>query len=155
MSFFLTRRSYGCKHLDVQKTSQKRRRLALQNNPFYVPNSDVQKNPWKRRHSDVTLRSGWGEWTKIQWCPGGFLTSFQLRVEPPQGNGDDTAVNNIRFVCSSADILVGFGTCWGDWGDWSNKCQGKGICGIMTMVEEPQGIGDDTALNNVLMFCCD
>ncbi|XP_073727103.1 vitelline membrane outer layer protein 1 homolog [Misgurnus anguillicaudatus] len=51
----------------------------------------------QKSYATVQSEAGsWGEWTKIQWCPGGFLTSFQLRVEPPQGNGDDTAVNNIR-----------------------------------------------------------
>ncbi len=46
-------------------------------------------------------------------------------------------------------------TNWGDWGGWSDACEGKGICGIKTRVEAPQGRGDDTALNDVCMFCCD
>nr|XP_055036621.1 vitelline membrane outer layer protein 1-like isoform X1 [Misgurnus anguillicaudatus] len=109
----------------------------------------------QKSYATVQSEAGsWGEWTYLQWCSHGFLTSFQLKVEPNQGKGDDTAVNNIRFVCSNADILEGPGMNWGDWGDWSPKCQGKGICGIMTRVEPPQGNGDDTALNNVQMYCC-
>ncbi|XP_016414049.1 vitelline membrane outer layer protein 1-like [Sinocyclocheilus rhinocerous] len=38
----------------------------------------------------------WGQWTKIRWCPFGFLTAFQLRVKSSQGIEDDTAANNIR-----------------------------------------------------------
>ncbi|XP_016328798.1 vitelline membrane outer layer protein 1-like isoform X1 [Sinocyclocheilus anshuiensis] len=102
--------------------------------------------------SDV---GSWGRWTDIKWCPFGFLTAFHLRVEVPQGNGDDTAANNIRFICSQGHLLLGDGTHWGDWGDWSQTCQGKGICGIKTRIEMPQGRGDDTALNDVRMFCCD
>ncbi|XP_016380009.1 vitelline membrane outer layer protein 1 homolog [Sinocyclocheilus rhinocerous] len=101
--------------------------------------------------SDV---GSWGRWTDIKWCPSGFLTAFQLRVESSQGDGDDTAANNIMFKCSRGSLLQGDGTHWGDWGDWSQTCEGEGICGIKTQIEEPQGRGDDTALNDVLMFCC-
>uniref|UniRef100_A0A673HGQ7 Vitelline membrane outer layer protein 1-like n=1 Tax=Sinocyclocheilus rhinocerous TaxID=307959 RepID=A0A673HGQ7_9TELE len=101
--------------------------------------------------SDV---GSWGRWTDIKWCPSGFLTAFQLRVEKSQGDGDDTAANNIMFKCSRGSLLQGDGTHWGDWGDWSQTCEGEGICGIKTQIEEPQGRGDDTALNDVLMFCC-
>ncbi|XP_073681060.1 vitelline membrane outer layer protein 1-like [Garra rufa] len=102
--------------------------------------------------SDV---GSWGEWTEIKWCPSGFLTAFQLRVEPSQGIEDDTAANNIRFSCTGGSELVGDGTDWGDWGGWSSTCKGKGICGIRTRVEKPQGMRDDTALNDVHMLCCD
>ncbi|XP_077077470.1 vitelline membrane outer layer protein 1-like [Siphateles boraxobius] len=97
----------------------------------------------------------WGEWTDIKWCYSGYLTAFQLKVESSQGRGDDTAANNIKFTCSNGDVLWGDGTNWGDWGDWSSKCHGKGICGLNTRIEKPQGDGDDTALNDVIMFCCD
>ncbi|XP_016380017.1 vitelline membrane outer layer protein 1-like [Sinocyclocheilus rhinocerous] len=102
--------------------------------------------------SDV---GSWGRWTDIKWCPSGFLTAFQLRVEKSQGDGDDTAANNIMFKCSRGSLLQGDGTNWGDWAPWSQTCEGKGICGIKTQIEEPQGRGDDTALNDVLLFCCD
>ncbi|XDV38014.1 hypothetical protein PO909_007556, partial [Leuciscus waleckii] len=68
---------------------------------------------------------------------------------------DDTSVNNIRFKCSQGSVLQGEGGPWGDWGYWSPSCKGTGICGIKTRVEEPQGMGDDTALNDVIMYCCD
>ncbi|XP_048036180.1 vitelline membrane outer layer protein 1-like isoform X1 [Megalobrama amblycephala] len=102
--------------------------------------------------SDV---GNWGKWTNIKWCPSGFLKAFQLRVESSQGVGDDTAANNIRFSCSDGVVLTGDGTGWGNWGNWSPVCDGRGICGIKTRVENPQGNGDDTALNDVQMYCCD
>uniref|UniRef100_A0A8C1HJR0 Vitelline membrane outer layer protein 1-like n=1 Tax=Cyprinus carpio carpio TaxID=630221 RepID=A0A8C1HJR0_CYPCA len=101
--------------------------------------------------SDV---GSWGRWTEIRWCPSGFLKAFQLRVEPSQGNDDDTAANNIIFQCSQG-TLHGDGTNWGHWGTWSQTCEGKGICGLKTRIEVPQGRGDDTSLNDVIMYCCD
>ncbi|KAF4098976.1 vitelline membrane outer layer protein 1-like [Onychostoma macrolepis] len=107
-------------------------------------------------YSSVRSEVGsWGEWTEIKWCPCCFLTAFKLRVESYQGFGDDTAANNIRFKCSQETELEGKGTSWGEWGGWSQKCERGGICGIKTQVEGPQGNGDDTALNDVIMYCCD
>ncbi|KAL1253499.1 hypothetical protein QQF64_018192 [Cirrhinus molitorella] len=118
---------------------------------------DLSKGLSHSYHNYASVRSNvgsWGHWTDIKWCPSGFLTAFQLRVETHQGLGDDTAANNIRFKCSQGSFLLGDGTHWGDWGDWSETCRGKGICGIKARVEAPQGIGDDTALNDVRMYCC-
>ncbi|XP_052443446.1 vitelline membrane outer layer protein 1 [Carassius gibelio] len=107
-------------------------------------------------YSSVSSDVGsWGRWTDIKWCPSGFLASFQLRVESFQADGDDTAANNILFRCSRGSFLKGGGTNWGDWGTWSDSCEGKGICGLKTRIEAPQGRGDDTALNDMIMYCCD
>ncbi|XP_017542418.1 vitelline membrane outer layer protein 1-like [Pygocentrus nattereri] len=112
---------------------------------------------WNSDFATVKSETGsWGLWKGPKYCPSGMLMAFQLRVEGQQGDGDDTAANNIRFQCSGVDVdFVGWGTSWGEWGNWSKYCTGKGICGIQTKVEEPQGSGDDTALNDVRFFCCD
>ncbi|XP_030645796.1 vitelline membrane outer layer protein 1 homolog [Chanos chanos] len=103
----------------------------------------------------VDSNSGWwGDWTEARFCYSGSLKSFQLKVEPPQGDGDDTAANDIKFQCSNGEILEGGGMPWGDWGEWSTDCYDGGICGIQTRLEPPQGRGDDTALNDVRFFCC-
>ncbi|XP_067279603.1 vitelline membrane outer layer protein 1 homolog [Pseudorasbora parva] len=95
----------------------------------------------------------WGDWTRDKFCPSGYLTAFQLRVEPYQRSGDDTAVNNVRFKCTDGTVLEGDGTSWGDWGEWSGTCGARRICGLSTKVERKQ-LGDDTALNDALMYCC-
>ncbi|KAI4881861.1 hypothetical protein NFI96_011957 [Prochilodus magdalenae] len=96
-----------------------------------------------------------GDWTPSQWCPSGVLMSFQLRVEEHQGLfGDDTAVNNIRFRCSSNPVLEGQGMPWGEYGHWSAECTNGGICGIETKVEPYQVGLDDSSLNDVRFHCC-
>lgn len=118
--------------------------------------SKSSSGPYEDYASVQSDSGSWGKWSDIKWCSSGLLTSFQLRVESYQGGWDDTAANNIRFNCSgNTELLEGSGMSWGSWGDWSDTCEGKGICGIETMVETPQGIGDDTALNDVRMYCCD
>ncbi|KAK2827576.1 hypothetical protein Q7C36_018502 [Tachysurus vachellii] len=105
----------------------------------------------------TTIRSAvgsWGSWSSPTWCPRGVLKAFQLRVEGKQRLKDDTAANNIRFKCSTDYVLEGSGMSWGSWGSWSSPCGGTGICGIRTKVESPQGIRDDTSLNDVIFSCC-
>ncbi|XP_043090323.1 vitelline membrane outer layer protein 1-like [Puntigrus tetrazona] len=118
---------------------------------------DNYRRSLNQYHEYSTVRSevgSWGRWTDIKWCPSGFLRGFALLVEKPQNTGDNKAANNIAFVCSGGAVLIGSGTNWGEYGAWSKTCEGKGICGIKTRIEEPQGSGDDTALNDVTMFCC-
>ncbi|XP_062830655.1 vitelline membrane outer layer protein 1-like [Anolis carolinensis] len=98
----------------------------------------------------------WGAWSEIHQCkPPNKLVSFSLRVEMPQGFGDDTAVNNIRFLCSDTSVLEGNSHEWGHFGPWSPACPGSTfICGIQTKVEISQESEDDTSLNDVKFFCC-
>jgi len=82
----------------------------------------------------------------------GFVVGFQLRVEPPQGRGDDTAANNIQLMCSTGEVLVAAeGLDYGEWGEWRSGPRGMVVRGIRTQVED-DGDGD-TGLNNVDVEC--
>ncbi|CAM4718847.1 unnamed protein product [Caretta caretta] len=75
-------------------------------------------------------------------CPSGQrLNQFRLRVEPCQGLKDDTAADNIEFVCTGGAELRGQGRCWGKWGPQSRSCGQRGICTLDTKVEAPPGQG--------------
>ncbi|XP_068130018.1 vitelline membrane outer layer protein 1-like [Hyperolius riggenbachi] len=95
----------------------------------------------------------WGKWTEIMWCPEGYILSFSMQVEPHRKGIDDTAANNFMFLCSDYSVLLGPGLSWGHYGRWSGLCL-NGVCGIKTKVEQPQGTGDDTGLNDVQLACC-
>lgn len=104
----------------------------------------------KPRYSSVCFFAMWGARTSFQICPGGYLIFFSLRTEKSQGGGDDTTANNIQFRCSDATVLVGDGLSWGRFGPWSKSCN---ICSFQIKAEPPQGLQNDTELNNV-KFCC-
>ena len=80
-----------------------------------------------------------------------------------QGTGDDTAANNMKVRCRSFygykehERYMGNGNDgWGSYGHWSKSCAANtAVCGIRTSIETPQGRGDDTALNDVELYCCD
>jgi hypothetical protein len=106
-----------------------------------------------------------GDFQRVQSCPSAFvvayMTSFSLRVQLPFNGtdttqGDRTAANNIRFLCSNDREINGVGNTDGVWGDYSESCP-EGICGMETRVQPFQGgIGhyDNTALNDVRFTCC-
>jgi hypothetical protein len=96
----------------------------------------------------------WGNWGGRFVCQSGnYITSCQLRVEPPQVFGDDTSANDLNCKCSNGEeTLIGDGTGWGYWNAWSSPCH-NGIMAIQTRVEKSQASGDDTALNDVEFTC--
>lgn len=112
----------------------------------------------------ISLEGPWGDWTPEEPCvKGTFLVSFMLQVQRSQGLNDDTSVNYVKFRCRDFAGKIGEielvrppgnGLC-GDWGSWSESCDPySAICGLKTRVERNQHDGDDTALNDVIFYCC-
>ena len=82
-------------------------------------------------------------------------------MEPHQGIfTDDTAANDLELKCSNSDgyeseLSADNGRKWGTWGKWSPSCPNKsGVCSLKIKFESWAGPGDDTALNDVKMYCC-
>ena len=59
-----------------------------------------------------------------EFCPKTtYISAFKVRFQEHQGNGDDTAMNGIKFLCVSPETdasqeitpTQGF---WGTWSDW-------------------------------------
>ncbi|CAL8129058.1 unnamed protein product [Orchesella dallaii] len=107
----------------------------------------------------ITSTEGdWGSWGNVYSCYPGYLNGFQLRVEEYQGSSDDTATNNVRFFCTNlagSNYIEGDGLGFGSWSQIQHCYSDQVICGLQTQMETYQGDDDDTAINNVLMECCD
>lgn len=98
----------------------------------------------------------WGNWGSISYCElSSKVIGFQIKVEAPQGSGDDTATNAVRFLCSNSQVLISAEGPYGNWMPNTFVCKPSyHMCGIQTQVEPSQGNRDDTALNNIAIICC-
>ncbi|XP_018429145.1 PREDICTED: vitelline membrane outer layer protein 1 homolog [Nanorana parkeri] len=109
----------------------------------------------------VTNGGPWGDWGMTEYCPPGtYARGFNLLVEKPQGPLDDTALNGIELYCSDLTTIFKKGTISstkGSWGGWTGErwCPSGYLTSFSLRVEQPIGIGDDTAANNIQFRCSD
>jgi hypothetical protein len=97
----------------------------------------------------------WGNWQGAAECMGSYLSGARLRVEAPQGNGDDTGANNAEFTCSGGGYATApGGQGWGQWSFWQSCPVNSAVCGLSIRFEGSQGGGDDTAMNGLRLYCC-
>ncbi|XP_052271326.1 vitelline membrane outer layer protein 1-like isoform X2 [Dreissena polymorpha] len=128
--------------------------------------SDIEGNHFGQ-NSITSGQSQFGAWKGRVTCnqpigTAAFLTAFDLEVEGDQGRLDDTAAGWVKFKCTNMaddsvqDLNKDPGQSFvGAWGGWSSFCsRGSAICGLKTRIESNQGSGDDTALNDVIFYCC-
>jgi len=106
--------------------------------------------------------TGWGDWGSMEKCPTGtYVVGMQLKVESRQpGLHDDTGLNGIRFFCSdlsaSEPVKGTIQSTVGQWGTWRSEffCNGV-VTGFQLRSETSQADKDDTAANNLRVFCSD
>jgi len=125
-------------------------------------------NPDGTDRGEVTSTVGsFGGWKGVHRCSprGSAIRGIQFRSEAEtrlrqQGvdndmrHMDETAGNNIDTLCMSGDVLVGDGGSFGLWSDYVLCPDNTAVCGIKTKVEQSQGASDDTALNQITLYCC-
>ncbi len=113
--------------------------------------------------SSISPHDGyWGSWTGSAECANSNPTALnnyviggRIRVEAPQGSGDDTGANDVQLLCSSgSSINPGGAHTYGDWGPWTSCPSDSAVCGLSVRVEGPQGSDDDTAMNGMRLICC-
>lgn len=103
----------------------------------------------------------WGTWQSTLSCPNKQpMTGFQLQIEPYAGGAligeDDTAVNNVNFECnhdSNTQVSGNALTHWGTWRSWKRCPTGMAAIGFSVKKEGNQGLGDDTGVNGLSIFC--
>merc|ERR1711953_103663 len=117
-------------------------------------------------NGEVTSTVGsFGGWKGEHRCSprGSAIRGIQFRSEAEarfRQTGDDlrhldeTAGNNIDTLCHGGDVLAGDGTSFGLWSDYVLCPDNTAVCGIKTKVEQSQGASDDTALNQITLYCC-
>lgn len=98
----------------------------------------------------------WGDWGSDVYCSSGEkLSGFIMKSEPNQGSGDDTAANSLKMYCTNRELFNHHEGPWGRWGKLFTCPANTSICGLRTQVEPKRGKDiDDTALNNVIFYCC-
>ncbi|XP_021963684.2 uncharacterized protein LOC110859120 [Folsomia candida] len=121
--------------------------------------------------TDIILESPiitqWGEWGPFDYCPPGtYAAGMSLKVEPYQGDDDDTALNGIKLLCippgsnnfsDSVEISSSVNQ-WGFWGK-TQYCDAGVVTGFQLKSEVYQGGSkrrikdDDTGANGLRIFC--
>ncbi|KFE48794.1 metallophosphoesterase [Pseudomonas congelans] len=114
-------------------------------------------------HDNVGIRSkegAWGDFSGYKRCPANeAVVGFQLKIEPSQGDGDDTGVDSVKLVCEGGQyIATPYDTSYGIWKKTYRCPAGTVAIGFETRVEDYQGddddkYDDDTALNGMRMRC--
>ncbi len=105
----------------------------------------------------VTHPGLYGSYGSAPKCSGAgnFITGVRIRLESPQGSGDDTGANDVQFACKNGgSIAANNGLDYGSFSNWDFCPTGTAVCGMQVKVEASQGGGDDTSMNGISMKCC-
>ena len=97
----------------------------------------------------------WGDWGTPSYCPGGGenpIVGVRQKVEHG-GVSDKSGMNAVQFVCRDGTQLVSSEGRWGSWGQWVH-CSGSGhMVGLRNKIERKMGGSDDTAVNDIEIYC--
>ena len=114
----------------------------------------------KSPHHPIMIKSptltNFGDWGKMSECaPNHYAQGFQLKVESPRGTGDDSSVNGIGFICTNGEIVHSDVGSWGHW-TLAKMCTPGSVINGFELKSEPWiHRTDDTATNNLRIYCSD
>ena len=105
--------------------------------------------------------TNWGTWAEeTEMCPNGtYAQGFQLLVETWSGAAfDDTSLNGIKLFCGNPieEGVKSVTSLVGSWGKWRNlyRCGPDDVIVGFQLRVEKNGIDlDETATNNIRIFC--
>jgi hypothetical protein len=113
------------------------------------------QSDWAYRGYIESFVQFFGNWTAAAVCDTHPIMGGEMKIESPQGGGDDTAANDLDALCANGQHLnPQTYTSWGTWRGFVGCPPGTAVCGMKTRVESKLGGGDDTALNGVQFACC-
>lgn len=109
----------------------------------------------------ITSSEGpWGFYRGRNDFSKGLANGFELKSDPNQGRGDDAGAVDFNLILADTDggsstVKGGELLPFGVWATTKKMCPSlTAICGIQVQIEDNQGGGDDTSLNNVRLACC-
>ncbi len=114
---------------------------------------------WSNQPIVVQSHPGyWGDWGPVVSCTTDkYLKGANIRIEGKQKKKDDTAANDVKFVCDDGTELKSpNGGPWGEWQKETVSCpDDEKVCGVQIKLEGRQGPDDDdTAMNGLTLACC-
>jgi hypothetical protein len=111
------------------------------------------KSDWAYRGYVQSQVGGFGGWTAAQYCAIQPVVGGEMKIESPQGSGDDTAANRLDAMCADGQWLEPQAyTSWGTWRGFVGCPAGTAVCGVKTRVELAGA--DDPSLNGGQCACC-
>mgnify|MGYP000923162258 CR=1 FL=1 len=88
-----------------------------------------------------------------------MATEYRIRAESKHGDSDDTALNSINLRCAAkgSTNYTRIYSKYAPWGTFSSYkyCSGTNnpVVGFDMRIESYQGNGDDTAANDIDLYC--
>jgi hypothetical protein len=106
---------------------------------------------WVVGHLVADRVGSWGAWSDWNYCSfGKRMPGFQIRVEGPQGSGDDTGINGFKMFCEMGDTYQVDGH-WGGW--YPKRSCASGFGAFEQKIEPPNP--DGTGMNDILLYHAD
>jgi len=99
----------------------------------------------------------WGSWQNPKFCVNSYIYAFQMWYQNDVPK-DDTASGTIAVWCSDTNntrLEIPMKNTFQEstWSQQRSCLRGYAVAGIRTQYEKDEGVGDDTAMNNMCVIC--